>query len=109
MTGVQTCALPICIRSAFRIPDVSVFHPTAPVESVPSHPPFIVVEILSPEDRMSKVRGKLEEYRAWGVPHVWLVDPHERRLYTCDQGLTEVSGLRAPEIGLEVTAANIFE
>jgi Uma2 family endonuclease len=37
---------------------------------VPDTPPLIVVEILSPDDRLTEVREKLEEYRAWGVPHV---------------------------------------
>src|SRR5262245_39360886 len=69
------------------IPDVSVFHPTEPTGRVPDTPPFVVIEILSPDDRMTAVRAKLQEYRAWGVQHVWLVDPYERRLYTCDAGL----------------------
>lgn len=92
----------------FRIPDVSVFHPGAPLEAVPSIPPFIVVEILSSDDRMSTVRRKLEGYRAWGVPHVWLVDPYERRMYSCADGLAEVAVLRATEAGVEVTPAGYF-
>ncbi len=72
-------------------------------------PPAIIVEVLSREDRMSKVRAKLEEYRAWGVPHVWLVDPYEKRMYSCGAGLTEVGTLRAPELGLELTPADVFE
>lgn len=93
----------------FRIPDISVFHPEAPTEAVPSTPPFIAIEILSPDDRMKEVRAKLEEYRAFGVPHVWLVDPHSKRMYTCDAGLQEVSTLSIPELGLEVRPADIFE
>ncbi len=93
----------------FRIPDVSVFHPDPPSESVPSTPPFIAIEILSAKDPMLKVRAKLEEYRSWGVRHVWLVDPYEKRMYTCEGGLTEVGVLRAPEVGIDVTPADIFE
>jgi Uma2 family endonuclease len=37
-------------------------HPTAPVH--------LCVEILSPEDRMSPVIAKCEEYHAWGVENV---------------------------------------
>ncbi|MEO5925874.1 MAG: Uma2 family endonuclease [Bryobacteraceae bacterium] len=92
-----------------RIPDISVFYPDAPSDAVPSKPPFIIVEVLSLEDRMTKVRAKLEEYREWGIPHVWLVDPYERRMYCCEEGLKEVGTLRAPEIGLEMTPADIFE
>jgi len=92
-----------------RIPDVSVFYPNEPQERVPATPPFIAIEILSLDDRMAEVRDKLAEYRAWGVPHVWLVDPHSKRLYTCDAGLIEVPTLRIPELGVEVTPADIFE
>ena len=65
-----------------RIPDVSVFYPNEPQELVPATPPFVAIEILSPDDRMPDVRNKLTEYRAWGVSYVWLVDPHSKRLYT---------------------------
>ena len=92
-----------------RIPDVSVFYPNEPQERIPATPPFVAVEILSPDDRMSEVRSKLAEYRAWGVTHVWLVDPHSKRMYTCEAGLVEVATLKLPEFGLEVTPADIFE
>ena len=68
-----------------------------------------MVEILSPDDRMSDVLKKLEEYRAWGVPHVWLADPHTKRLFTCDGTLTEVPTLQISEFGLEVKPSDIFE
>ncbi|MEO8098424.1 MAG: Uma2 family endonuclease [Acidobacteriota bacterium] len=93
----------------FRIPDVSVFHPHASPELVPTTPPLIAIEILSPDDRMTEVHAKLEEYSAWGVPHVWLVDPQSKRMYSCDPVFTHVQSLRVPELNLELTAADIFE
>jgi Uma2 family endonuclease len=93
----------------YLIPDVSLFHPTDPTQAVPDAPPFVAIEILSSDDRQTKVREKLEEYRAWGVPHVWLVDPYSKRMYTCDAGLMEVPTLKIPELGIEVTSADIFE
>jgi|SRR5215472_5881672 Uma2 family endonuclease len=92
----------------YLIPDLCVFHPQDPKELVPATPPFIAIEILSPDDRMSEARAKLDEYRAWGVHHVWLLDPHQRRMYTCDAGLVEVAALSIPELGLEVTPADVF-
>lgn len=92
-----------------RIPDISVYYPNEPQERVPSTPPFIAIEILSPDDRMANVRSKLAEYRAWGVSHVWLVDPHSKRMYNYDAELVEVSTLRIPELNIEVTPADIFE
>lgn len=93
----------------FRIPDLSVFHPDEPTTAVPDIPPFIAIEILSPDDRMNDVTSKLGEYKNWGVPHVWLVDPHGKRMYTCDQGLAEVPSLRIPELGLELTSSTLFD
>ncbi len=95
--------------SRYLIPDLCVYHPHRPEPLVPDTPPFIAVEILSPDDRMSEVLRKLEEYRQWGVPHVWLLDPHARRMYTCDGALVEVPTLQIPELSLEVKPGDIFE
>src|SRR5579863_2545196 len=92
----------------YLIPDVAVFYPQEP-EEVPETPPLAVIEVLSPDDRMAAVLEKLEEYRAWGVRHVWLVDPHSQRMYSCEAGLVEVTRLTAPDLGVEIAAAQIFE
>jgi Uma2 family endonuclease len=91
------------------IPDVSVYWPDEPASRFPDVPPLVAIEILSTDDRLTAVREKLEEYRAWGVKHVWLVDPHSRRMYTCDAGLTEVAALRVAEIDAELMPGDIFE
>jgi len=96
-------------QGLYLIPDVSVFYQDEPQQRVPETPPLLAIEILSSDDRLTKVREKLEEYRTWGVPHVWLVDPYAKRMYTCDAGLNEVPSLRIPELGIEVTPADIFE
>ena len=92
----------------YLIPNVAIFWPSKPA-SIPDSPPLVAIEILSLDDRLAKVREKLEEYKSWGVPHVWLVDPHSRRLYTCEKGLSEVAALPVPELGVTVTADDIFE
>jgi len=48
----------------FLIPDAAVFHLHEP-GLVPDTPPLIAIDILSPDDRLTEVREKLEEYRAW--------------------------------------------
>jgi Uma2 family endonuclease len=93
----------------YLVPDISVFWPDEPVLVFPDQPPLVVIEILSEDDRLTAVRSKLDEYRAWGVPHVWLVDPYLRKLYTCDAGLTEVAALCVPELDLELRPEHIFE
>ena len=43
-----------------------------------SVPPVVAVEVLSPEDRVNKVAEKVDEYLAFGVKQVWVVDPEEK-------------------------------
>ena len=93
----------------YLVPDVAVFQLTEPQQPVPETPPLIAIEVLSLDDKLTKLRQKLEDYRVWGVPHIWLVDPHAKRLYTCDAGLVEVATLKIPELGVEVTPADLFD
>ena len=92
----------------YAIPDLAVFWPDEP-PWLPEAPPLVVIEILSLDDRLAEVRDKLEEYKAWGVAHVWLVDPHSRRMYTCETGLVETPSLKVSELGVKITGADIFE
>jgi Uma2 family endonuclease len=96
-------------QGRYLIPDISIFYGVEPTISVPDHPPLVTIEILSPDDRLPKVEEKLEEYHNWGVKHVWLVDPHSRTMYTFGPLLTKVPSLRIPELGLEVSPADVFE
>ncbi len=104
-----------CVETRMRlrsnlvlIPDVAVFYPTEP-SLVPDAPPLLVAEVLSVDDRLTTVREKLEEYKTWGVAHVWLVDPHGRRLYVCDKSLMEVTSLHLPELGIELLPGRVFD
>jgi Uma2 family endonuclease len=93
----------------YLIPDVAVFLPAPPPDAlVPDTPPLISIEILSPDERLNKVREKLEEYRLWGVKCVWLVDPHARRMYIWTGELTYVEALKVSELDLRLTAEDIF-
>ncbi len=40
--------------------------------------PTLVVEILSPSDRVEEINLKLDDYLAAGVPLVWVVDPFRK-------------------------------
>ncbi len=91
-----------------RVPDVAVFGGEEPDEAVPGHPPLIVIEILSPDDRHSEVHAKLEEYRRWGVLHVWLVDPQLRKLYVYNGGLREVAAFELADPAVKFTVAEVF-
>ena|SRR5271155_5434151 len=64
----------------FRVPDVAVYL-TEPAEQVFTTPPYLVIEILSPEDRWSRLTRKLEDYFAMGCPNIWILDPVRSKAY----------------------------
>jgi Uma2 family endonuclease len=75
----------------FRIPDLTVMLKSQPVEPVLTAPPFLCIEILSPEDRMSRMIERVKDYLAFGVDNVWVIDPSTRTAYSYTaEGVREV-------------------
>jgi Uma2 family endonuclease len=70
----------------FRVPDLTVLRADAPDEQIVTHPPLIVVEILSPSDSLLGMREKIEDYLRFGIPNIWIVDPSDRMGYICRSG-----------------------
>ena len=97
-------------ENRIRVADVAVFHEQEPTEQIPSKPPFLVVEIVSPDDRHTDLVKKLEEYRAWGAGHVWLVDPWLRKLSVYDQsGLRTVDRFELRDVGVAIEPGELFD
>ena len=71
----------------FRVPDLTVLRADAPDEQIITHPPLIVIEILSPSDSLLAMREKIEDYLAFGIPNIWIVDPSDRMGYICRSGI----------------------
>jgi Uma2 family endonuclease len=61
-----------------RIPDVCLISRDLPVEQVITRPPLVVIEVLSPEDRVRRYNERLEDYRAMGVANIWVIDPETK-------------------------------
>src|SRR5438128_445294 len=59
----------------YRVPDICVTVGDKPLENVFTQPPFLIIEILSPEDRMNRVLARLREFVDFGVKYAWLIDP----------------------------------
>lgn len=93
----------------YRIPDVAVYSPDLPTEAVPSRPPFIVVEIISPDDHVSDLLEKLAEYQAWGVPHIWVIDPQVQRLAVYRNGLEFVPAFTVPGHPIEIRFSDLTQ
>ncbi len=62
----------------YRVPDLLVMRRTQKPERVLTTPPVLCIEILSPEDRMSRIEEKVRDYLAFGVEYVWVIDPQRR-------------------------------
>jgi Uma2 family endonuclease len=66
-------------RDRFRIPDVLALAPGQKLrEQYLRDTPWIVVEIVSPDDRVGDMNAKLRDYFDSGVPNIWVVDPLTR-------------------------------
>lgn len=69
----------------YRVADIAVWRDDRDDNvgaGIPRVPPFLVVEILSPENRpedgMVRMLTKIQEYLSIGVEWVWIVDPREK-------------------------------
>ncbi len=95
----------------FRIPDVTVVA-GKPNEQILTKPPLLCIEILSPEDRISRVNHRIQEYLDFGVPAVWLVDPAEKTVWIYrPTGMEEAKGeaIRIDGTSIEVPFSAIFD
>jgi len=65
----------------FRVPDVCVVweRPAGdPGRRIVTKPPYLWIEILSPEDTAVETLEKVREYLAFGVGWVWVIEPVTR-------------------------------
>jgi Uma2 family endonuclease len=70
----------------FRIPDVCCIR-KRPEGGIITEPPVLCIEILSPEDRFSRVSARIADYLAMGVPYVWVIDPENlNRAFIYERG-----------------------
>ena len=67
-----------------RAPDVSLFDDDESADDMerkyPSDPPLVTVDVLSPDDRISRVVKKAMQLVARGSVLVWVVDPEAREM-----------------------------
>jgi Uma2 family endonuclease len=93
-----------------RIPDVSV---VSELEEVTLKPPFLCVEVVSPEDRWSRINASISDYQAMEVPCVWVVDPYGRSAWIFDleqppAAIGEGGMLRAEVLEVEIQLSDVL-
>jgi Uma2 family endonuclease len=94
----------------FRIPDVCVLAENAPREKIIGNPPILCIEILSPEDRMSRYLERVNDYFEMGVPACWIIDPIGRRAWIATSGhLDEATDGLLRSGDLEMPLAEVLE
>jgi len=82
-----------------------------PDEQIYTTPPFLCIEILSPEDQMGRVLVKIADYLNFGVPYVWVIDPRKRRatVYTPTDSYSPEDGiLRTENPKIALPLADLF-
>jgi Uma2 family endonuclease len=97
----------------FRVPDVSVWRGDSEIgPRFPKVPPFLAIEILSAEDRFTRMEIKIREYLAFGVAWLWLLDPDDRKAFVfspANPGGAEVKDfLRTENPAIEIPLAAVF-
>lgn len=64
----------------YRVPDLAVIE-LGTAEPVLQKSPLLCIEILSPEDRLSRIRVRVQDYHEMGVPDAWIIDPLNKDCY----------------------------
>ena len=94
----------------FRVAELAVWRDDNIGDRIPTVPPFLAIEILSPEDRITRMQPKIAEYLAIGVEWIWLIDPIEKSAICYSQrnpagALSDVLRTENPAIEIALTAA----
>jgi Uma2 family endonuclease len=95
----------------FRVPDVTILRSGSPRERILTHPPLLVIEIQSPEDTLRRTAAKSTEYLAFGIEHVWVIDPTARVGYrgtAAGLELARSGELTIPETSIRIVLADLF-
>jgi len=94
----------------YRVADIAVWRDDNIGTGIPTVPPFLAIEILSPEDRMVRTIPKVQEYLAMGVEFVWVIDPQERAAISYSRkdpsgSVCEILRTEKPDIEIPLEAA----
>jgi Uma2 family endonuclease len=96
----------------YRVPDFTIVAGPEPDEPVLITRPLVCVEILSPEDRTSRMLKKIADYLNYGVRYVWVLDPRTRQAFVyTDSGVHEVKDgvLRTESPAIQLPLSAIFD
>jgi Uma2 family endonuclease len=94
----------------FRVPDICVLLGAGRPPQIFTDPPFICIEILSPEDRMAAMQERVDDYLNMGVPYIWILNPAPRKAFRATTaGILEIRELRTENPEIVVPLEALFE
>ena len=88
----------------YQVPDITLVRNDELQDKILTRPPIAVFEILSPEDRVSRLFEKLEQYERMGIPNIVIVEPAGERFHRkyvsgkmipCFDGILRLDGTEA--------------
>ncbi len=97
--------------SRYRIPDVCLGTGAYPESGPLLDPPFLVVEVLSPDDRAGELEDKIADYLSCGVGYIWVINPATKRAFIhTSEGMREAkdSVLRTASPMIELPLSELF-
>jgi Uma2 family endonuclease len=96
----------------FRVPDVAIVRGGRPSGRILKTAPLVAIEVLSPSDRMHEMQERIDDYVAFGVSAVWVLDPESKRgfVYTSEGSREAKDGVLWTPADAELTVplASVF-
>jgi Uma2 family endonuclease len=98
----------------YRIPDVCLITGKwpGPERGPLTEAPFLVVDVLSPDDRAGDMADKIADYLSYGVKYIWVINPETRRgfVHTIDGSREAKQGvLRTEDPVIELPLNELFQ
>ena len=113
--GVFQCFPELRVQTSvdhFRVPDLCLIRVDAPWERFVRTAPMLCIEVLSPEDTMSRRLVRVREFLAMGVPEVWVFDPETRSVEVCRGTIVAPPAggtLVVPGTSVSLSVENVFK
>ncbi len=93
----------------FRIPDVCICAQTNTDRRIVTTTPLVVIDVLSPEDRISRYHERIADYMRMGIRGIWVLDPETRKAWDCSTGnWIETTDFRLADSPISLKVATVL-
>jgi Uma2 family endonuclease len=95
----------------YRIPDICVVRVSDPDDAIVVVPPLLCIEIVSSEDRFTRLQERVNDFASMGVQNIWVLDPWERAgYYASPRGFAQPEDgiLRIEGTPIAISLAEVF-